>query len=271
MNKMGIFSGFLICSDIDGTFSIDAKPVEKNMEAVRYFTKNGGKFTMATGRTAAYLKNTEFFDLINAPACICNGSVVYDYESEKVLFEEKEEFTLGEFLFALGDKRKLLSGLYVYYTPQTVQAQNTAKKDFSKEELSSYPIKVVCVTDTKEDMEIFKGFCLNSDAFSNTYISNSWDTGLEFNSKKGTKGNAVTFIKEYLKEIHTSIAIGDQENDIPMIEMADIGVCVEDGVPKAKEKADLIVCKACEASVADLIRILEERINSGEFSKKFQI
>jgi len=262
---MGIFSGFLICSDIDGTFCINAKPVQKNMEAVRYFTKNGGKFTMATGRTAAYLKNTEFFSLINAPACICNGSVVYDYETEKVLFEEKEDFSLAEFLLAIGDKRELLSGLYVYYTPKTVQAENTAKKDFSKEELSNYPIKVVCVTDTKEDMEIFKSFCLNSEAFSNTYISNSWDTGLEFNSKNGTKGNAVNFIKEYLKDIHTSIAIGDQENDLPMIEAADIGVCVEDGVAKAKEKADLIVCRACEASVADLIRILEEKINLGEF------
>lgn len=264
---MGIFSGFLICSDIDGTFSINTKPVQKNIESVRYFTKNGGKFSMATGRTAAYLKNTEFFDLINAPACICNGSVVYDYEKDKVLFEEKEEFTLEKFLFAIGDKRKLLSGLYVYYTPKTVQAQNTAKNDFSKEELSSYPIKVVCVTDTVEEMETFKSFCLESEAFSNTSISNSWDTGLEFNSKKGTKGNAVKFIKDYLKNIHTSIAIGDQENDLTMIEMADIGVCVEDGVAKAKEKADLIVCKACDGSVADLIRILEERINSGEFQK----
>lgn len=256
---MGIFSGYLICSDIDGTFSVNTKPVPENMEAVRYFTKNGGKFTMATGRTAAYLKNTEFFKLINAPACICNGSVVYDYETERVIYEQKEDFTLGEFLFAIGDKRELLSGLYVYYTPKTIQAENTAKKDFSKEELSSYPIKVVCVSDTKEEMEIFKDFCLNSEAFSNTYISNSWETGLEFNSKKGTKGNAVKFIKEYLKDIHTSIAIGDQENDIPMIEMADVGVCVEDGVAEAKKKADLIVCNSCDGSVADLIRLLEEK------------
>ncbi|MBQ6894835.1 MAG: HAD-IIB family hydrolase [Clostridia bacterium] len=263
---MGIFSGFLICSDIDGTFSVDTKPVEKNMEAVRYFTKNGGKFTIATGRTAAYLKNTDFFGLINAPACICNGSVVYDYGNDKILFEEKEEFTLGEFLNAIGDKRELLSGLYVYYTPKTVQADNTARKDFSKEELSSYPIKVVCVTDTIQSMEEFKSFCLKSPAFSNTYISNSWETGLEFNSKNGTKGNAVKFLKEYLKDIHTSIAIGDQENDIPMIEAADIGVCVADGKDGAKNKAKLIVCRACDGSVADLIRILEEKILSGEIT-----
>lgn len=261
---MGIFSGFLICSDIDGTFSVDTKPVEKNMEAVRYFTQNGGKFTMATGRTAAYLKNTEFFSLINAPACICNGSVVYDYETQSILFEKTEEFTLNEFLSAIGNKRKLLSGLYVYYTPQTVQAENTAKKEFSDNELSSYPIKVVCVTETKEDMEIFKNFCLESDAFKNTFISNSWETGLEFNSENGTKGSAVNFLKEYLKDICISVAIGDQENDIPMIEMADIGVCVESGIPEAKAKADLIVCPAIDGSLADLIKILEEKIISGE-------
>lgn len=261
---MGIFSGILICSDIDGTFSIDTKPVQKNIEAVKYFTQNGGKFTMATGRTAAYLKSTEFFELLNAPACICNGSIVYDYEKESVLFEEKEEFTLGEFLEALGDKRELLTGLYVYYTPKTVQAENTARKEFSNNELSSCPIKVVCVTQNKEDMKVFKDFCLKSETFKNTFISNSWETGLEFNSINGTKGSAVKFIKAHLKDIRLSVAIGDQENDIPMIEAADMGVCVESGIIEAKNKADLIVCSAKEGSLADLIRILEEKIISGK-------
>ena len=65
------------------------------------------------------------------------------------------------------------------------------------------------------------------------------------------------FIKAYLKDIRLSVAIGDQENDIPMIEVADIGVCVESGIIEAKNKADLIVCSAKEGSLADLIIILE--------------
>ena len=50
---MKIFSGYLICSDVDGTFSVNTVTVKNNIEAVKYFTQNGGRFTIATGRTAA--------------------------------------------------------------------------------------------------------------------------------------------------------------------------------------------------------------------------
>ena len=97
--------------------------------------------------------------------------------------------------------------------------------------------------------------------FKNTYISNSWDTGVEFNSNEGTKGSAIKFIKDYLGDIHTSIAIGDYENDIPMLKAADIAVCVGDGIEDVKREADLIVKNASEGAVADLIRKLEEKVN----------
>ena len=53
---MSIFSGYLICSDVNGTISHNTITVQKNIDAIKYFTQNGGRFTIATGRTAAYLK-----------------------------------------------------------------------------------------------------------------------------------------------------------------------------------------------------------------------
>lgn len=45
------FEGYLIVSDLDGTFlGKQSRIVERNVEAVRYFTENGGLFTFATGR-----------------------------------------------------------------------------------------------------------------------------------------------------------------------------------------------------------------------------
>lgn len=261
---MGVFSGYLICSDIDGTFSVNTKAVPENIEAAKYFTQNGGKFTIATGRTAAYLKKLEFFDCINAPACICNGSVVYDYENEKILQKVNEDFTLEEFLTAVNKYTHYLSGLYVYYTPQTVQAPNNAHLSFSREELENRPIKIVCTFDDVKSARDFKDFCLSHPLFKNTYIANSWDTGLEFNSNDGTKGSAVRYIKEYLEGIHTSVAIGDYENDIPMLKEADIAVCVGDGSQEVKRSADFTVKNAKDGAVADLVRKLEEKILSGE-------
>ncbi len=259
---MGKFDGYLICSDVDGTFSVNTVPLQKNIDAVQYFTGNGGRFSIATGRTAAYLKNTEIFKCINAPACICNGSIVYDYSAEKVLRECKEDFLLSEFLDATAPFYKKLEGLYVYYTHDTVQAKNMAGSQFDQRSLQSSPIKVVCTFSKADSAKEFKAHCLEHPTFKNTYISNSWDTGVEFNNINATKGSAVDFIKDYLPHIHTSFAIGDYENDIPMIKAADIGVCVGDGIPEAKKEADIITCNACLGAVAHLIEILENKLTN---------
>lgn len=257
---MGKFDGYLICSDIDGTFSVNTVTVKENIEAAKYFTANGGRFTIATGRTAAYLRKLDFFDCINSPVCICNGSVVYDYEKDDILRMIHEDFTLSGFLSALGDMSKSLEGLYVYYTPKTVQAENMAGKSFSKEDLGKCPIKIVCTFDDIKKADDFKAYCLNHPLFCNTYISKSWNTGVEFNPKDGTKGGAVRFIKNYLDSIHTAIAIGDYENDIPMLEAADIAVCVGDAIPEVKKLSNIIVRDAKDGAVAHLIEILEDRL-----------
>ena len=81
---MGKFDGYLICSDIDGTFSCGGEQsIEINSEAVKYFTSNGGKFTFATGRGLDHVKRPEFFSNMNAPACLYNGALVYDIQNEK--------------------------------------------------------------------------------------------------------------------------------------------------------------------------------------------
>jgi len=257
---MGKFTGYLLCSDIDGTFSVNTKPLKENIEAAMYFTKNGGRFTVATGRTAAYFKELEIFKCINAPVCTCNGSVVYDYQKEKVLRIKHENFTLNEFLLYIDDFKDKLEGLYVYYTPKTKQAPNMARGVFKEEELNSKPIKIVCTFDDVKKAEIFKKFCLGLSVFKNTYISNSWDTGVEFNPIEATKGEALKFIKNTLTDVHTSIAIGDYENDIPMLKEADISVSVGDATDDVKKICDIIVKNASEAAVADLINIIERKL-----------
>lgn len=264
MIHMKIFSGYLICSDVDGTFSVNTVTVKNNIEAVKYFTQNGGRFTIATGRTAAYLKNLDFFDCINAPVCICNGSVVYDYQKDEILQMVHQDFVLADFLDSLGNFLQTLDGLYVYYTPQTVQAPNMAGKEFKKEELISYPIKIVCTFDSVKKADEFKTYCIGHPLFKNTYISKSWDTGVEFNPANGTKGSAVEFIKAHLCDVHTSVAIGDYENDIPMLKKADISVAVGDGIEEVKNIAKITVDIAKNGAVADLIKVLEEKIKNGE-------
>ncbi len=80
------FEGILILSDLDGTLlDSDRQISRENREAVRYFVSEGGRFSMATGRSRTgmqyFLKDVD----VNAPAVICNGAVVYDFERDTII------------------------------------------------------------------------------------------------------------------------------------------------------------------------------------------
>ncbi len=71
-----------------------------------------------------------------------------------------------------------------------------------------------------------------------------------------SKGAAVQFLCEYLNvDLKDTVACGDAENDIPMIETAGVGVCMCNGDTKVKEKADYITTRNNnEGGVAEAIQ-----------------
>ncbi|MFQ9147761.1 MAG: HAD family hydrolase [Eubacteriales bacterium] len=74
----GKFSGFLICSDFDGTLTCDGRTVPRaNLEAIERFESEGGLFTVASGRFPGQIAAIP--DLcINTFAVAVNGSVIAD-------------------------------------------------------------------------------------------------------------------------------------------------------------------------------------------------
>lgn len=262
---MGKFDGFLICSDIDGTFRGSEGTAEVNGEAVKYFMSEGGRFTFSTGRMVAHLKETGLTEYMNAPACVCNGAIIYDYGSEKLLRTGRTGFTIGEFIGFL--KKNNIENATVYYCEEAF-LKSFKKEDYGnlpEEVLKINPLKMMCEFATAEEAEEFKRISLNEKKFfSNTHICKSWKLGVEFNGVGSTKGDALMFIKEHLGNIHTAIGIGDYENDYTLIEKADLGVAVGNADESLKKIADLTVKKCDEYAIKDLIEILEKNYLKGE-------
>ena len=83
---MGKFDGVLLASDFDNTllYTEDALrtggPVpplpERNREALDYFIREGGAFSIATGRALAAFARYADMVPMNAPGVVCNGAAI---------------------------------------------------------------------------------------------------------------------------------------------------------------------------------------------------
>lgn len=250
------FDGFLICTDFDGTFASGGQPVEENLEAVRYFTENGGRFTVATGRLVKFIRERGLQNIINAPACLCNGSLIYDYATETVLRQLRMDITARDVLEALREKADRIRTLYLApsYDQATVGYEDLDA--ISDVHLQMRHLKVCCRLETPEEAEAVRDFALACPELASCNICRSSRTLLEFNARNATKGHALDHIRSYLGNIHTAIGVGDYENDLVMLRHADIAATPASGLELLKLEADLILKPCKEGAIKDLIERL---------------
>lgn len=74
-------------------------------------------------------------------------------------------------------------------------------------------------------------------------FTNFMHLGGEITHKEYNKATAIQFVKDYYNEEYETVAIGDSENDLTMLNYADISVAMGNGVDCVKEKADYVTDK----------------------------
>lgn len=81
------FDDYLIVTDLDGTLYKRQNDIPKvNIDAVKRFTDLGGKFAVATGRGIEATRFiTEAINIPN-PTIVNNGHTIYDFNTEKIVY-----------------------------------------------------------------------------------------------------------------------------------------------------------------------------------------
>ena len=93
----------------------------------------------------------------------------------------------------------------------------------------------------REDLGSVEGIVISSSLYNN----------LEINAHGATKGNALMWLADYLSiDRKATMAFGDGENDISMIEAAGVGVAMGNGLEAVKAAADEITLTNDEDGVA---------------------
>lgn len=122
---------------------------------------------------------------------------------------------------------------------QWVKILNEHKSDFLK-------AGVLCRD--KQQATFIHQKLLGSGAMEVIYTATNF---IEVNSKGVTKGSGMlTYLKKYGIPKKNSMAIGDHENDLPMIEQAGFGVAMGNSIAAVKQKADFITLSNNEDGAA---------------------
>jgi Cof subfamily protein (haloacid dehalogenase superfamily) len=286
---MGKFDGILMCTDCDGTLTDkDGHLSDANAEAIRYFQSEGGRFTLATGRFPEHLNKYADKLKINAPVISLNGVLIFDIEKNEVLktatMKTEKALKVVEYL------NNNWPGIWEYWINYTDETSGCYKP---MEDIFKY--ETIKVSDAcKEQIDSMEGnketrpqFAVMSDnlpeamakmvfvmpedmlpavrkdlreKFGGEFnFAASWANGLEMQDIESGKGMAVEFLKDYFEDVTTSVCVGDYDNDISMLEIADISYAVDNATDEVKEISKRIAVKNDEDAIAWIIKELETK------------
>lgn len=269
---MGKFTGYLICTDCDGTLTYEpGKVSDENAQAIKYFQKEGGIFTLATGRFPDHAELFRDKIQINAPMVSLNGTLLYDTRKKKLVrkWGTPTEAFYEVLSYVQGNYPKVwdfwMNGEYEDGTFGSVSYNPTEhqKKDESlRETLKVFPREMLKMVIAAPKDVISKLQHDLKNKFGNAFrFDTSWPEGLEMQHVDSGKGVAVQYLKNHLEEdIHTTVGIGDFENDITLLEQTDIGYAVANAIDSVKKTADKLTVSNQEHALAAVIKDLERGI-----------
>lgn len=261
----------LIACDLDETLLTSDRSVsDENREAILKADELGVKFVLATGRGYATvqetLKEVGLHDLEDEYVISFNGGAVTHNKGNEVLHLQGISHEFANELYKRGQEYDV--AMHVY-TEKDVYVYNYV--DEEREHLEGM-MDVIEVFDKDleflKDEPIVKLLYMNTDRnYLNTIeedlkditqdadVSYSSNRYIEFNYKGVNKGAGITFLADKLGiDIEDTIAIGDNFNDLPMLETAGLSVGVANMVPELKEKMDYITeANHNESAIAEVI------------------
>ncbi len=253
----------LIVSDFDGTLvKGDGKIDDCNKALIAEYIASGGTFAISTGRLPVGIMPRVKELGLRGMVCCCQGAVILDIESGEVVLDGK--LSLETTLAVVRKMEKM--GLHIHVYDQWDYYSNMDDEGLKLYE-QAVRVKAKLVTDRPLSQFIEeRGFCsykilafvspndkervmqeLSEENFLGCEVTSSGDFFVEVVNARYSKGTAVEFLANYCNvSLAKTVAIGDQLNDLPMIECAGVGIAVQNADRKLKEHANYVCARTNE-------------------------
>ncbi len=247
----------LIACDLDETlYGNDRTIPARNVEAIKRASELGVKFIPATGRGYNSVRETlvdlGLLDKEGEYVISYNGGAITENKGNRLLHFQGLPFEEAEELY----RRGLNYDVCIHvYTREMVYAYNITQEEIAR---LSKRMQVTKVFD--RDLQFLAGQDIAKvlyenrdfdylkkieeelkDITGNMDVSFSSNRYIEFNSKGVTKGAGLRFVAEMLGiKREETIAIGDNFNDLSMIQEAGLGVGVQNTIQGMRQYCDYI-------------------------------
>jgi Cof subfamily protein (haloacid dehalogenase superfamily) len=256
-----------IVTDLDGTLvDREQRIVERSLEALRRFTAAGGEVLLATGRgeesALPYYRALE----LGTPAILYNGARVVDLSTGTVLCRRcLSTAAWASLMLLFGDLPEgadpvVFSEGRAHVLTETATLREYARRDgIGLVRVASWgtlPLdgitKVMLICERPALVDPVEALALGT--VPGVTLVRSEDTYLEVLPAGATKGTALRALAAARGVPMSEVAaIGDNPNDIDMVEAAGLGAAVGDGHPGVIAAADVVVGSCASGAVADLV------------------
>lgn len=274
-------SRLLVASDIDGTIMRAGCGIPRaNMDAIERFVGRGGRFTVATGRAVQAVRNYLPWLMLSAPAILCNGAQIYDYNIERSIYERLLDNGARE---VVDDIRRAFPELGIEVYPptgeivairsneQVTQHALDEHIDIIYTDLATVEdgwLKVV-FADTPANINRVSSFVdkrISDDVrYRDFTFVRTGDVYYEMVAPDVNKGAGLRKLAEIMGvKMSDTAAIGDYYNDISMLDAAGYSAAMGNAPAEVRSFADLTVGECLRGGFGQFLDSLDSACNGYE-------
>ena len=250
----------LVFSDLDETLLLSNQHVpNNNIEAIQKAREKGVKFIITTGRAfemiQVILEEIKLKNLPNEYSICYNGGLIIENKDNKILNFKGIPFDVANRIFKYGEKYDVCVLVFTlnsvcFFKQDPIEVERKKKQNVKIKIFDDYDLtplkneKIAKMMFAKlNQMDYLKKIRDEVEPFFKDELSISFSSNryMEINTKGIDKGFAVKWMCDYLKiDIKDTMAIGDNYNDVSMIETAGVGIVVANGNDDVKKIASYV-------------------------------
>lgn len=255
----------MICIDMDGTLLGKGREIsEENKKIIKEAHDEGAEIVVTTGRiynNAAYFSNILG---VKSPVIAANGAIIREKHDSKIIYKNTIPIEVCIRLVKLLYKNKMH---FHFYTTDSIYCSNNLIKlgteIFMTKQIGYDSLKInyhvektlkgweelfnrlgdnitKCIAFSPNKKKI-KNFKEELNKVDEVVYFGSGSFSIEINHKGVSKGNAVQELAKYYGFNKDEImCIGDNENDLSMIQYAGLGIAMGNAIDAVKKAADYI-------------------------------